>query len=94
MAMDMAAMVTRLMVAMPIGTAIAPGNRIGITGTTIITIPGRCFRIGPFGRNGSPATCALFRLEIRNPQQFRIARNIGADEGLGLLNCFGHGFKA
>ena len=57
MAMATVAMVMRPMVAMltgPIGTAIAPSNRIGIIGNSTITnaIPDRCFHTGRSGRNG------------------------------------------
>ena len=55
MAMVMAATVTRLMAAMPIGpigTAIAPSNRTGIIGTTITTIIGHCFHTDRSGKNG------------------------------------------
>jgi hypothetical protein len=86
----------RRMAAMPIGLitiAIGFGNRRSIIGNSIITIPGRYFRIGRSGRNGSPYTRPLFRLKIRQPQQFRIARDIGADESLGFVHCFRHGLK-
>ena len=36
----------------------------------------------------------LFWLEIREPQQFGIARHIGADKGLGFVDRLRHGFKA
>ena len=57
MAMVTAAMAMRPMVAMstaPIATATVLGNRRGIIASTtiIITIRGRCFHIGPSGRNG------------------------------------------
>jgi len=36
----------------------------------------------------------LLRLEIRKPQQCRIACDIGADEGFGFFDRLGHRFKA
>jgi len=74
--------------------AIGFGNRRSIIGNSTTTnITGRYFRIGQSGRNGSSYTCPLLRLEIRQPQQFRIARYIGADESLGFVHCFRHRLK-
>ena len=66
----------------PIGTATAPLNRIGITGTIITITTGRYFHIGRSGRNGKGGSA----IRHFHHHQFRI---FAGGDGDGIFRTDG-----